>query len=1293
VRLNARVSFGALLLGVWPASALVAGTIGKVAATPSSASVGVATAATFTAVITDPSVIPSTVQLQQLDTNGKVVSIAGTMHDDGANGDATAGDGIFTLSLTVYQTEPGPVTFRVAAGFKGALLRTLSAPIIINVTGTGVGIVILSPANLTYTNTSPVSVSGSVDDPNATVKINGVNAPVTAGKFLATVPLVEGVNTLSAVATNTGGTVTTASVQVTLDTTPPHITIDSPANNSTTTASSVTVTGTANDVVVGTVNSGDVQVAVNGIPAQVANRTYSAANVPLAVGPNTIHAVGSDRAGNGTTVTATVTRTLPNNPPKPNIGAAVITNTLTLVSGNNQTAMIGTQLPAPLVVSMTDMQGHPVPSQQIVFAVTGNNGTLLAGGSPGGSVAVNTDANGRAQAVWTLGLRSGAGINTVQVTSALAVGAVNFTATGTTSTAAQINVDSGNNQTGALGQALAFPLVAAVTDLGHNRVPNIPVTFTITQGGGNMAAQPSQTVNTDSSGRAIAVLTLGTQPGNDNNVVQASFPGNSGAPAIFSATAKAPGNPANTSISGVVLDNSNNPIAGVTMRLFLTNQASNNNLPLQIGTPVPTNAKGAFVIPQVPVGFFKLMADGTTAPGPKSYPTLEYDIVTVAGQENTLGMPIYLPALDPVNKLCVDATHGGTLTLPQSPGFALTVLPGSATFPGGSKTGCISVTPVNGDKVPMAPGFGQQPRFIVTIQPVGTTFNPPAPITIPNVDGLKPRAVTEMYSYDHDLAMFVAIGTGTVSTDGSVIVSDPGVGVLKAGWHCGGDPNTSGSTASLAVSLNPKSKVTGVGSQFDITASGTPPLDGKYSWEIIATQPGDDAGAGTLASSPDCAGQPTCTATVKGAKGGKATLRVHFICTTTGKEVTADARITVVKVESVKMTIPHTQNVSPCPGVAEFADDTFQSASDSDDMGTNTPIALPRKTDTLKLECKTTPVNTDPDVLSVLKWIVKRNKSDVEAGAAPAITPAGANATMDTDAQGSFSAFCYVDANGNADVDSDESKIAMNTALVGIKVNSIVATAHPSELKQAALTKTEVTVATGTFSFADTAHAGFYMTSNISLVGGGADRKIGVDDITVLFIQNFLDDTYAGNYTGGKTVKEIFVCDPATPNPICGGTPALMSFPVVDSDVAYPTGGTTPSAACCRKESNVGDSSTRKIEWLDSPAFVSGATHACDATKTLTSTSGANDFITYMVSFGSKSTHSYVAHANAIWTPTVKGAVAKNGDGNLVWTPDASSTITATSSTAGYPQSANNVGILVYGPCSVSAPSLHNDGR
>jgi hypothetical protein len=50
----------------------------------------------------------------------------------------------------------------------------------------------------------------------------------------------------------------------------------------------------------------------------------------------------------------------------------------------------------------------------------------------------------------------------------------------------------------------------------------------------------------------------------------------------------------------------------------------------------------------------------------------------------------------------------------------------------------------------------------------------------------------EMFSYDHDLEEFVTIGWGTVSEDGSILRSNPGVGVVKAGWHCGAAPSGAG---------------------------------------------------------------------------------------------------------------------------------------------------------------------------------------------------------------------------------------------------------------------------------------------------------------------------------------------------------------------------------------------------------------------------------------------------------------------------------------------------------------------
>jgi hypothetical protein len=454
------------------------------------------------------------------------------------------------------------------------------------------------------------------------------------------------------------------------------------------------------------------------------------------------------------------------------------------------------------VVFLSDASGHPVPNTSVIFKVTQNNGMVSAGGPPASSLVAITNAQGQAQGQWTLGMRSGAGGNAMDAYSVGFGGTALFTATGSQGPAGNIVVDTGNNQIRPIGQALALPLIAVVVDAGNNRLPNVPVTFTVIQGGGSFGGQATSTVTSDSDGRVTASLTLGMQEGNANNLVEANFPSNLGLPAAFTASGRAAGDPAQTTISGVVLDNSNVPIPGVTVRAVPTDVLHSNAGIISSLPFVQTNAQGQFSITQAPVGVLKLMLDGSTAQLPGQYPSLEYDMVTVAGQANTVGAPIYILPLNAANSLCVTATTGGgTLTMADAPGFSLTYAPGQVTFPGGSQTGCISVTAVHPDKVPMVPGFGQQPRFIVTIQPPGAVFNPPAAITLPNVDGLQPRAVTEMYSYDHDISSFVAIGTGVVSDDGQVIRSSPGVGVLKSGWHCGGNPNQTGAAATCPICM------------------------------------------------------------------------------------------------------------------------------------------------------------------------------------------------------------------------------------------------------------------------------------------------------------------------------------------------------------------------------------------------------------------------------------------------------------------------------------------------------------
>ncbi len=148
-----------------------------------------------------------------------------------------------------------------------------------------------------------------------------------------------------------------------------------------------------------------------------------------------------------------------------------------------------------------------------------------------------------------------------------------------------------------------------------------------------------------------------------------------------------------------------------------------------------TDPYGHFTITQVPVGPVHLIADGSTTTAVGEWPTLSQNIITVAGADNPLPAPIYMIKLDISNAVTVGGVDVD-YTLAEVPGFKLSVKAGSVTFPDGSKTGQLSVTAVNASKVPMSPPNGMQPQLIVTIQPTGAVFDPPAPLTLPNVDAM-----------------------------------------------------------------------------------------------------------------------------------------------------------------------------------------------------------------------------------------------------------------------------------------------------------------------------------------------------------------------------------------------------------------------------------------------------------------------------------------------------------------------------------------------------------------------------
>jgi hypothetical protein len=626
-------------------------------------------------------------------------------------------------------------------------------------------VTIVEPRPLSLFDASPIRVTGTVDDPGVQVAVNGVAAVVSGNTFIAdSVTLREGNNLVTAGAINSAGGTGTASVNVVLDTTPPVVHIDAPGEGSLLTAQQVTVTGMINDIVSGTVNADQASVTVNGLHATISNRSFVLPDLLLVRGQNTITAVARDRAGNESRSQVHVT-----------VQDVAGQQRIQMISGNNQTGMIGTPLPEPLVVQLVDAQGGPLADRVITFTVARSDGLVRAFPEEGQKISVRTDDRGQASVMFQLGTRTGVGNNHVSVTSLGISGELRFSASATVGPPERISLVFGENQRGATGTVLPQPLSVIVFDRGGNPVSGVPVTFNVVKGGGSLDGTVGVTRPTDSDGKAAAVLVLGDQEGINNNVVSVNFEGSTGAPVVFAATSIAPSGGSSARVSGVVLDNADTPVPNATARIGDGDLLS-----------AVTNEQGQFTIDKVPVGTVMLTVDGRTSTRPETFPTLAFHLITMAGQDNTIGMPIYLPPIDDQSSKIVGSDQAVVITMKDVPGVAFTVQPRSATFPDGSRIGRVSLSQVHADKVPMPPPNGTAPRIVWTLQPAGVRFNPPVQVQLPNAEGLAPGTVIEVFQFDHDLEQFVSVGPARVSADGSVIVSDPGFGITKSGW--GGAP-------------------------------------------------------------------------------------------------------------------------------------------------------------------------------------------------------------------------------------------------------------------------------------------------------------------------------------------------------------------------------------------------------------------------------------------------------------------------------------------------------------------------
>ncbi len=195
------------------------------------------------------------------------------------------------------------------------------------------------------------------------------------------------------------------------------------------------------------------------------------------------------------------------------------------VSGDLQVGPAGEPLRQPLEVRAFDRLGSPAVGTPVDFRV-------LEGGGAVAPVQVETDSQGRASVVWTLGPVAGEA-QRVRSSLAFRVGVgVGFEANAVSGPPDRIVVLSGDDQAAPRGSTLSEPVEVRVEDRFLNAVEGVEVQFAVVEGGGSM--RPSR-VPTDPAGQASAEWSLGDPLGAQRLSVRVgSLP-----PTMLSATATA----------------------------------------------------------------------------------------------------------------------------------------------------------------------------------------------------------------------------------------------------------------------------------------------------------------------------------------------------------------------------------------------------------------------------------------------------------------------------------------------------------------------------------------------------------------------------------------------------------------------------------------------------------------------------------------------------------------------------------------------------------------------------------
>jgi RHS repeat-associated protein len=308
-----------------------------------------------------------------------------------------------------------------------------------------------------------------------------------------------------------------------------------------------------------------------------------------------------------------------------------------------------------------------------------------------------------------------------------------------------------------------------------------------------------------------------------------------------------------TGVKGRFVTPEGQGIAGIIVRA---------DIPATTQPQTTTDAAGNFQLAGLPAGTITFRFDAT--PANPLYPIWPYSAVIAADRVTVMRDWIIAPppADERFKTIVPGSAQEQRITDERYPGLAITIPAGVSIvgWDGVTKTR-MAVERLEPDRLPVSPPpiptRSVYQLFFGT--PMGGIANAPIPVTLPNDGNLRPGERTQLWYYDGSpmggTGEWKQGGTGTVSPDGKVIVTDPGSGIPRFCGVCG-----------LPCFLN---------NQADDPPPPPPPMaEGGQDGSEDPADAGDPADEGDDNDNTDQEECTSCPCETKPTGGGKVTLAI-----------------------------------------------------------------------------------------------------------------------------------------------------------------------------------------------------------------------------------------------------------------------------------------------------------------------------------------------------------------------------------------------------------------------------------